>query len=96
MSSLSATIDSVQPKLVKIHGAGGLQRLEAYQTGTLISAEGHTLTAWSYVLDTADVAVTLADGRRKLASHSDLLERICILEEHSEQKIVVVNPDVHT
>jgi serine protease Do len=62
--SLSATIDAVQPKLVKIHGAGGLQRLEAYQTGTLISAEGHILTAWSYVLDTPDVAVTLADGRR--------------------------------
>jgi serine protease Do len=67
-SSLSPTIDSVQPKLVKIHGAGGLQRLEAYQTGTLISAEGHILTAWSYVLDTADVAVTLADGRRKPAT----------------------------
>jgi S1-C subfamily serine protease len=67
-SSLSATIDSVQPKLVKIHGAGGLQRLEAYQTGTLISAEGHILTAWSYVLDTPDVAVTLADGRRKPAT----------------------------
>ena len=67
-TSLSATIDSVQPKLVKIHGAGGLQRLEAYQTGTLISAEGHILTAWSYVLDTADVAVTLADGRRKTAT----------------------------
>ena len=67
-SSLSATIDAVQPKLVKIHGAGGLQRLEAYQTGTLISAEGHILTAWSYVLDTPDVAVTLYDGRRKLAT----------------------------
>jgi serine protease Do len=63
-SSLSSAIDAVQPKLVKIHGAGGLQRLEAYQTGTLISAEGHVLTAWSYVLDTPDVAVTLADGRR--------------------------------
>jgi serine protease Do len=67
-SSLPQTIDSVQPKLVKIHGAGGLQRLEAYQTGTLISAEGHILTAWSYVLDTPDVAVTLFDGRRKPAT----------------------------
>jgi len=67
-NSLSPTIDSVQPKLVKIHGAGGLQRLEAYQTGTLISAEGHILTSWSYVLDTADVAVTLADGRRMPAT----------------------------
>src|SRR6187402_3256382 len=66
--SFSKTIEAIRPKLVKIHGAGGLQRLEAYQTGTLISAEGHILTAWSYVLDTADVAVTLADGRRKPAT----------------------------
>lgn len=63
-SSFSDTIAGVQPKLAKIHGAGGLQGLEAYQTGTLISATGHVLTAWSYVLDTESVAVTLADGRR--------------------------------
>jgi serine protease Do len=65
--SLSQTITSVQPKLVKIYGAGGVQRLEAYQSGVLISAQGHVLTAWSYVLDTEDVAVTLADGRKMKA-----------------------------
>ena len=43
---------SVQPKMVKIYGAGGLQGLEAYQSGFLISPQGHVLTAWSYVLDT--------------------------------------------
>ena len=63
-SSFSDTIAAVQPKLAKIHGAGGLQGLEAYQTGTLVSASGHVLTAWSYVLDTENVSVTLADGRR--------------------------------
>jgi serine protease Do len=63
-SSFAETIAAVQPKLVKVYGAGGLQGLEAYQTGTLISAEGHVLTAWSYVLDTENVSVTLSDGRR--------------------------------
>lgn len=59
-------VASVQPKVVKIYGAGGIKGLEAYQSGFLISAEGHVLTAWSYVLDTGDDAVTviLDDGRR--------------------------------
>lgn len=55
---------SVQPKMVKIYGAGGLRGLEAYQSGFLISPKGHVLTAWSYVLDTDYVTVTLDDGRR--------------------------------
>jgi serine protease Do len=63
-TSYSGVVEQVQPKLVKVYGAGGLQGLEAYQTGTLISAQGHILTAWSYVLDTDRVSVTLADGRR--------------------------------
>ena len=57
---------SVQPKMVKVYGAGGLRGLESYQSGFLISAKGHILTAWSYVLDTDSDAVTviLDDGRR--------------------------------
>jgi serine protease Do len=55
---------SVQPKMVKIYGAGGLKGLEAYQSGFLISPVGHVLTAWSYVLDTDYITVTLDDGRR--------------------------------
>ena len=35
------------------------QRLEAYQSGFLISPQGHVLTAWSYVLDTDYITVTL-------------------------------------
>jgi S1-C subfamily serine protease len=62
--SLAATIDQVQPKMVKIYGAGGLRGLEAYQSGFLISAEGHILTAWSYVLDSDVVTVMLSDGRK--------------------------------
>ncbi|MBX9788030.1 MAG: S1C family serine protease [Pirellulales bacterium] len=59
-----ATIAGAQQKSVKIHGAGGFRGLEAYQSGILISAEGHVLTLWSYVLDTEDVSVTLDDGRK--------------------------------
>lgn len=63
-NSVSNVVESVQPKVVKIHGAGGLRGLEAYQSGFLISPNGYVLTAWSYVLDSDDVSVTLSDGRR--------------------------------
>jgi len=57
-------IDATQPKMVKLYGAGGFEGLEAYQSGFLVSAEGHILTAWSYVLDTDYLTVMLADGRK--------------------------------
>ena len=57
----------VQDKLVKIYGAGGSRGLEAYQSGFLISPDGHILTAWSYVLDTEYVTAVLSDGRRQKA-----------------------------
>ena len=53
-----------QPKMVKIFGAGGPAGLEPYQSGFLISAEGHVLTVWSYVLDTDYITATLNDGRK--------------------------------
>ena len=68
--SLADVVAPVQSKMVKIHGAGGIRGLPAYQSGFLISAEGHVLTAWSYVLDTDYITVTLADGRK---FHGELL-----------------------
>ena len=65
--SFAAVVNEIQPKMVKVYGAGGVRGLEAYHSGVLISAEGHILTAWSYVLDTENVSVTLSDGRRFLA-----------------------------
>ncbi len=58
------TIEQVQPRVVKIYGAGGAQQMEPYQTGMLISPEGHILTVLSYVLDTDALSVTLSDGRK--------------------------------
>jgi serine protease Do len=75
--SFAEVIEASQPKIVKIYGAGGVRGLEAYQSGFLISASGHILTAWSYVLDTDYITATLDDGRKfeaKLLSADPRLE----------------------
>ncbi len=61
---VAEAIDRAQPKVVKIYGAGGLRGLEPYQTGILVSSEGHILTVFSHVLDTDYITATLADGRK--------------------------------
>jgi S1-C subfamily serine protease len=63
-STFAEVVRETQPRIVKIYGAGGLAGLEAYQSGFLISAEGHVLTVWSYVLDTDYITVVLNDGRK--------------------------------
>ena len=75
--TLTEVIDDTQPKLVKIYGAGGYRGLEAYQSGFFVSADGHVLTVWSYVLDTDVITVTLDDGRKfeaELLGHDPRLE----------------------
>ena len=62
--SLAKVSDQVQPKMVKIFGAGGVHGLEIYQSGFLISADGYVLTVWSHVLDVDEVAVILDDGHK--------------------------------
>jgi len=62
--SFANIVESVQPQMVKIYGAGGIRGLEPYQSGFLISSDGHILTAWSYVLDTETINIVLDDGRR--------------------------------
>ena len=48
----------------------------------LISAKGHVLTVWSYVLDADEVTVVLDDGRRFTAQHvaADPLTEIAVLK----------------
>jgi len=58
------TIATAARKVVKIHGAGGVRGLEAYQTGILVSAQGHILTVMSTVLDADEIDCVLDDGRR--------------------------------
>ena len=77
-----STIRTVQQKVVKIYGAGGVRGLEAYQTGVLISPEGHVLTVLSYVLDTDDLAVILDDGHKYQAEllGSDPVQELAVLK----------------
>ncbi|MHB8970389.1 MAG: S1C family serine protease [Pirellulaceae bacterium] len=76
--SFSDVVETVQPNIVKIYGSGGIEGLEAYQSGFLISADGHVLTAWSYVLDAEEyITVVLDDGTHhaaKLLGHDPRLE----------------------
>ena len=61
--SLDSWAREAQRRVVKIYGAGGLKGLEGYQSGFLVSPEGHVATAWSYVLD-VDPVVQFDDGQR--------------------------------
>ena len=81
--SFAETAAEALPRVVKIYGSGGLRGLEAYQSGFLISGEGHILTVWSYVLDSEEYLVAvLNDGSRynaKIVNHDPRLE-IAILK----------------
>jgi len=57
-------IHTVQERMVKLYGAGGLKNLAGYGTGFLVSPAGHIVTVWSHVLDSETVGVVLHDGRR--------------------------------
>lgn len=80
--SYASVISTVQPKMVKIFGSGGLRNLESYQSGFLISPDGFILTAWSYVLDTGQATVILDNGRKFTAeiSGADPRSEIAILK----------------
>lgn len=67
-SGSDAAIELAARTVVKIYGAGGFRGLEAYQTGFLVSPEGHVMTAMSTVLDSEEIDCVLDDGRRFTAS----------------------------
>ncbi len=84
-----------QKRVVKIYGAGGLAGLEAYQSGFLVSADGHVATAWSYVLD-VDPVVVLDDGRRyesKIVGFEPALELAVLKIEASQLPFFKVSKD---
>jgi S1-C subfamily serine protease len=80
--TLATTIRLVQQRVVKIYGAGGMRNFEAYQSGILISAQGHVLTSLSYVLDTLDLTVVLDDGSKFTAQQigSDPITELAVLK----------------
>jgi S1-C subfamily serine protease len=81
-ASFTQVARQVQPKVVKIYGAGGIRGLEHYQSGVLISGKGHVLTVSSYVLDSDEVTVVLDDGRHFTAQQiaADPLTEIAVLK----------------
>jgi serine protease Do len=81
-ASFTQVARQVQPKVVKIYGAGGIRGLEHYQSGILISGKGHVLTVSSYVLDSDEVTVVLDDGRHFTAQQvaADPLTEIAVLK----------------
>lgn len=60
--------DAVNQKVVKLYGAGGFRSITSYGTGILVSPDGHILTTASNMLDTSELIVHLADGRRMRAT----------------------------
>jgi serine protease Do len=62
--SLAKVAEDVNPKLVKLFGAGGIKGLAAYGTGFFVSPDGYILTVYSHILDTQDLRVHLSDGTR--------------------------------
>ncbi len=92
---LSKLARDAQTRVIKIYGAGGLAGLEAYQSGFLVSPEGHVATAWSYVLD-VDPVVVLDDGRRfesKIVGFEPSLELAVLKIEASGLPYFAVNKD---
>lgn len=60
--SFAQVADKVNPKVVKLFGAGGFKGLQSYGTGILVSSDGYILTINSHILDTQDLRVHLSDG----------------------------------
>ncbi|MCA8999853.1 MAG: trypsin-like peptidase domain-containing protein [Planctomycetaceae bacterium] len=80
-------IDSVQPKLVKLFGAGGFKNLAGYGTGYLVSSDGHIVTVWSHLLDADVVTVVLHDGRRFFGKvvGTDARKDVAVLKIEAEE-----------
>src|SRR3954464_6780410 len=81
-ASFTQVVRQVQPKVVKIYGAGGIRGLEHYQSGILISSKGHVLTGSSYVLDSDEGSAPLDEGRHFTAQQvaTDPLTEISVLK----------------
>jgi serine protease Do len=83
--SFTVTAAKVNPKLVKLFGAGGFKGLPSYGTGILISPKGYILTVNNHILTTSDLRVHVYDGRafhaKVIAKEPDLDLAILKMEE---------------
>jgi serine protease Do len=65
-ASFAEVAKQVNPKVVKVYGAGGFRGVTAYCTGVLISPDGYILTVYSPTLDSLEIRVHLYDGTRHI------------------------------
>lgn len=61
-SQLERTIAALQPSVVKVFGASGLQTIRPYSSGVVVSAEGHILTIDQILLQQDRTRIVLHDG----------------------------------
>jgi serine protease Do len=62
-----SVLDHAMERVVKIYGAGGLGRVEAYGTGLVVSPDGHVLTVLSPMLHGSPPRIIRANGQRYTA-----------------------------
>lgn len=96
--TLSDASRNASERVVKIYGAGGIAGLEAYQSGFLVSPDGHVATAWSYVLD-VDPIVVLSDGRRfesQIVGFEPSLELAVLKIDASQLPFFRINADLNS
>ena len=94
---LASASAHAQKRVVKIYGAGGLSGLEAYQSGFLVSPDGHVATAWSHVLNIEPVVV-LDDGRRfesRIVGFEPALELAVLKIEASQLPFFTVSKETN-
>jgi serine protease Do len=84
--SFAKTSEKVNPKLVKLFGAGGIHGLASYGSGFLVSPDGYILTVNSHILDTRDLRVHLYDGTRYHA-------RVVAIEPELDVALVKIGDD---
>ncbi len=76
----------VNSKLVKLFGSGGFRGNVSYGSGFIVSPEGHILTVSGSLLDTQDLRVHLADGRRFRA-------KVLFIERELDAALLVIKQD---
>ena len=79
----------VNNKMVKLFGSGGFKGLTSYGTGIIVSSQGHILTVANQLLDTQDLRVHLADGRRYRA-------KVLFTEPELDAALLVIKQDETT
>jgi len=85
--------NEVNNKTVKLFGSGGFKGLTSYGTGIVVSPQGHILTVANQLLDTQDLRVHLADGRRfrakVLYTEPELSAALIVIKQDEKEPVTL-------